>query len=142
MPGKEVATQDIVKQAFKDGKKVYVPYIHPSKLDSKLKIMDMLRLQDEDDLNSLQPDAWGIPSLSKDTIGQRENALGGHGCLEESEYNDRGTARLDLVFMPSMAFDKSLNRLGHGKGFYDRYLSLCKSILSPPQQSSNVPHLG
>ena len=26
--------------------------------------------------------------------------------------------------MPGIAFDKELNRLGHGNGYYDKYLSL------------------
>ena len=33
---------------------------------------------------------------------------------------------LDVVFVPLLAFDKAGNRVGYGKGFYDRFLSLCK----------------
>ena len=29
----------------------------------------------------------------------------------------------DIVLVPLLAFDKRMNRLGYGKGFYDRYLS-------------------
>jgi len=29
---------------------------------------------------------------------------------------------IDLVIVPCVGFDEKLNRLGHGKGFYDRYL--------------------
>tara|TARA_Y100000768_G_C23916859_1_gene652788 strand:+ start:518 stop:1069 length:552 start_codon:yes stop_codon:yes gene_type:complete len=29
----------------------------------------------------------------------------------------------DLVFIPLLAFDKKKNRLGYGKGFYDKYLN-------------------
>lgn len=141
MPGKEVSTLSIVRQAFKDGKEVYVPYIHASKDDPKSKIMDMLRLQDEDDLVSLKPDPWGIPSLPKESIGKRSNALGGVGCLEDIDDSYRGLASLDLIFMPSMAFDTFRNRLGHGKGFYDRYITLCES-LSSHRQDRKVPQLG
>ena len=31
----------------------------------------------------------------------------------------------DLVLLPLLAFDKNLNRLGYGKGFYDRCLAGC-----------------
>ena len=29
----------------------------------------------------------------------------------------------DIVLVPLLAFDKEKNRLGYGKGFYDRYLN-------------------
>ncbi|SFJ01144.1 5-formyltetrahydrofolate cyclo-ligase [Myroides guanonis] len=32
---------------------------------------------------------------------------------------------IEVVFVPLLAFDKSGNRVGYGKGFYDRFLSLC-----------------
>ena len=41
-----------------------------------------------------------------------------------------------LIFMPGMAFDQSNNRLGHGKGFYDKYISHIHSIVSSSQDSS------
>lgn len=33
---------------------------------------------------------------------------------------------IDVVFVPLLAFDENGNRLGYGKGFYDRFLSACK----------------
>ena len=46
---------------------------------------------------------------------------------------------LDLVFVPLLGFDLQGNRVGYGKGYYDRFLSKCKedvikvglSFLSP-----------
>jgi len=35
-------------------------------------------------------------------------------------------AKIDVVFVPLLAFDKKGNRVGYGKGFYDRFLSKCK----------------
>ena len=32
-----------------------------------------------------------------------------------------------MVFVPLLAYDKQGNRLGYGKGFYDRFLAQCKS---------------
>lgn len=32
---------------------------------------------------------------------------------------------IDVVFIPLLAFDKKGNRIGYGKGFYDRFLSNC-----------------
>jgi 5-formyltetrahydrofolate cyclo-ligase len=34
--------------------------------------------------------------------------------------------KIDLVFIPLLAFDELGNRVGYGKGFYDRFLSECK----------------
>ena len=35
--------------------------------------------------------------------------------------------QIDLVFVPLLAFDKQGNRAGYGKGFYDRFLSKCRT---------------
>jgi 5-formyltetrahydrofolate cyclo-ligase len=34
--------------------------------------------------------------------------------------------QLDLVLVPLLVFDKKGNRIGYGKGFYDRFLSECR----------------
>ena len=36
------------------------------------------------------------------------------------------TAKIDVVFVPLLAFDKQGHRVGYGKGFYDIFLSECK----------------
>ena len=33
---------------------------------------------------------------------------------------------IDVVFVPLLAIDKNGNRVGYGKGFYDRFLSQCR----------------
>ncbi len=37
---------------------------------------------------------------------------------------------LDLVFVPALAVDKIGNRLGYGKGYYDRFLALYPDLIS------------
>jgi 5-formyltetrahydrofolate cyclo-ligase len=33
---------------------------------------------------------------------------------------------IDIVFIPLLAFDEAGNRVGYGKGYYDRFLSKCR----------------
>lgn len=35
-------------------------------------------------------------------------------------------SKIDVVFVPLLAFDEKGHRVGYGKGFYDRFLSKCK----------------
>lgn len=41
---------------------------------------------------------------------------------------------LDMILIPLLAFDKKGNRIGYGKGFYDRFLSECR----PDAQKTGV----
>ena len=34
--------------------------------------------------------------------------------------------KFDIILLPLLAFDLKGNRVGYGKGFYDRYLALCR----------------
>ncbi|MEK6780227.1 MAG: 5-formyltetrahydrofolate cyclo-ligase [Bacteroidota bacterium] len=36
------------------------------------------------------------------------------------------SAKIDLVIVPLLAFDQSGNRIGYGKGFYDKFLKECR----------------
>jgi 5-formyltetrahydrofolate cyclo-ligase len=35
-------------------------------------------------------------------------------------------SKIDVVFVPLLAFDEKGNRVGYGKGFYDKFLDTCK----------------
>ena len=134
MPKHEISTIGIVRDALRQGKNVFIPYIH-AEANSKSKVMSMLRLKDENDLANLKPDAWGIPSIDAVDVENRENAFGGNGLGSTSSQ-----INLDLVFMPGMAFDQAKNRLGHGKGFYDKYLSQVHAATE--RDGGRFPNLG
>ncbi|KAF2489344.1 5-formyltetrahydrofolate cyclo-ligase-like protein [Lophium mytilinum] len=131
MPSGEISTSGIVHDALKEGKRVFIPYTYkmgnPREGQPK-SIMDMLELTSMNDFASLKPDGWGIPSLDKDSISDRENSFGGKGLTDGTlEGLNEADSGLDFIVMPGMAFDSSFGRLGHGKGFYDFFLERCQT---------------
>ncbi len=44
--------------------------------------------------------------------------------------NSKNYLKPDLVIVPLLAYDKFKNRLGYGKGYYDKFLSRNKKILT------------
>lgn len=54
--------------------------------------------------------------------------------IKKNEYNihepvdglEVPTSKIDVVFVPLLAFDKTGHRAGYGKGFYDKFLKECK----------------
>ncbi|GAD95897.1 5-formyltetrahydrofolate cyclo-ligase [Paecilomyces variotii No. 5] len=127
MPSGEISTTNIVQNALKSGKEVFIPYIHTvenSPAQPKSSVMEMLALESMEEFESLKPDKWGIPSLEAASISVRQNCLGGYGVASAwHPHTERKSSGLDLIVMPGMAFDQSLRRLGHGKGYYDRFLA-------------------
>ncbi|KAG1473227.1 hypothetical protein G6F56_001076 [Rhizopus delemar] len=118
MPTCEIVTTEIIHLLLKSDKNCFIPRCTKSN-------MDMLKINSIEDFESLPLNKWNIPEPSFDD--DRENAL----KMKEG---------LDLILMPGVAFDQNRNRIGHGKGYYDRYLSKCKSWaevnnVEPPKTS-------
>jgi len=53
--------------------------------------------------------------------------VNGYGIPEPEGGIQVSEAQLDVVFVPLLAFDENGNRVGYGKGFYDRFLQQCKT---------------
>lgn len=49
-----------------------------------------------------------------------------YGIPEPEDGIEIDQEKIDVVFIPLLAYDKKGNRIGYGKGFYDRFLSKCK----------------
>ncbi len=48
------------------------------------------------------------------------------GIPEPVEGTEISASKIDVVFVPLLAYDKKGNRVGYGKGFYDGFLSNCR----------------
>ena len=42
--------------------------------------------------------------------------------IKETDSQKEYTDSIDVIIMPGIAFDKYGNRIGHGKGYYDKFL--------------------
>ena len=68
------------------------------------------------------------------TLGMTHFLLTDNTKIKKNRYNvpepvdglEVPDAKIDVVFVPLLAYDKQGNRIGYGKGFYDNFLSKCK----------------
>lgn len=98
--GSEISTAAIIEDAFRLGKKVFVPKV----------------LGDEMEFYRILPDE----KLEEGYKGILEPAV--TPVKEQFVYREE-IADTVLMLMPGAAFDPARNRIGYGKGFYDRYLA-------------------
>lgn len=49
-----------------------------------------------------------------------------YGIPEPVDGLEVPSQKIEVVFVPLLAYDKKGNRVGYGKGFYDQFLSQCK----------------
>lgn len=92
---KEVQTRKLITHALQHGKRVVVPICTSENEMQVVKIFD---------LNDFHPGRFGIaepPFCAKNVVDPQQ---------------------IDLVIAPGVAFDRNKTRLGHGLGFFDRYL--------------------
>ncbi|KGO80331.1 5-formyltetrahydrofolate cyclo-ligase [Flavobacterium cauense R2A-7] len=50
-----------------------------------------------------------------------------YGIPEPVDGIEVPASKIDVIFVPLLAYDKSGHRVGYGKGFYDAFLSQCKT---------------
>ena len=92
--GNEVFTHDLIKKYLKSNKTILVPYSHPETCTIEPRI-----ITDWTDL-----------------------IKGSYGILEPHTYKTQNESSIDLILLPGVGFDRKGNRLGHGKGYYDRLI--------------------
>lgn len=97
--GSEIRTGQILEEALRKGKKVFLPRVEGDEMSFYLY---------DGDLGSLRIGYKGIREPS--------------GESEKYEFREEEADRT-LLIMPGVGFDPYRNRLGYGKGFYDRFLA-------------------
>lgn len=76
-----------------------------------------------------------ISKSAFETISMSHYLLTDNTKIKKNEYNipepvtglPVPTEMIDIVFVPLLAYDKKGNRVGYGKGFYDKFLSECRA---------------
>ena len=99
----EVRTEQMIKDSLKLGKKVAVP-----STDLEKHMLCSFELKDFE--KELAPGAFGIPEPKKGVC------------------NEIPIEEIDLITIPGTAFDRKGDRIGYGKGFYDKLLSSMKDV--------------
>ena len=89
----EFQTQELIKQALKEGKKVLIPKTYPK--------------------GRMEFVVYNPQQLVKTSFGLLEPK----GDLEVVD-----PSQIDLIHVPGLAFTKEGYRIGYGGGYYDRYL--------------------
>ena len=109
--GREVDTHALIRDMLAGGKRVCLPKC--TDLDAEGRRIEGMPPSMEarlvKDISMLIPGAYGIP----------EPDVGSDFPLIEPE-------EIDLLLMPCMACDSGCGRIGHGAGYYDRYLDLIR----------------
>ena len=125
--GSEIRTGELIREALSAGKRVFLPRVEGER-------MCFYRIADSDGL-----------------------VKGYRGILEPRGDTERYPGREDsvertLLLMPGVAFDRYRNRIGYGKGFYDRFLAenpglqlrsiaigyLCQLLEKLPQEERDI----
>lgn len=100
--GSEIDTHPLLEEALRLKKQVYVPKVEG----------DHMLFYRIFSMKDLRPGYRGIPEPKGDT-----EIFDYAACLEKEEMDQV------LMLMPGVAFDPYRNRMGYGKGYYDRYLN-------------------
>jgi len=140
MPTAEIATRPLLEALFAltNQVNVFVPRLHKPTASgatvepppSPRQVMSMVQVFSLADLDSFPLDSWGIPAPPATVIlpTSSTSSLNAAPPAPRPRLFDQAPhgSLLDVVFVPGVAFDEVGGRLGHGKGFYDRFIEQCE----------------
>jgi 5-formyltetrahydrofolate cyclo-ligase len=104
---------------------VFLPIVEHKEIDTEL-ILHLLSGKDKEII---------ISKSDFETRNITHFLLTDNTKIKKNEYNipepvdgiEVASSKIDVVFVPLLAYDKQGHRVGYGKGFYDIFLSECKS---------------
>lgn len=106
--GTEPGTLALISKLLESGKKVCLPLcIDLDEEGKRTGTLDAMEAREIKSFEDLVPGAYGIPEPAPYT----------------KEIKPR---KIDLIILPCMTCDAKCNRLGHGAGYYDKYLKTVK----------------
>jgi 5-formyltetrahydrofolate cyclo-ligase len=118
---------------------VFLPIIRQNEIDTWLIIRELELVNTNagrvlnpacvDPINIIIPKVIAENSELEHYLFDEKNLIENYwGILEPSGENQEKILpeQIDLVIIPLLIFDKNGNRIGYGKGFYDRFLQQCK----------------
>lgn len=101
----EINTISIIENIFNRNKRVYIPKV----IGMNCNDMIMYELKSIQEIDTFPKSKWQIPEPTQEMIDIREK--------------ENLTKQISCVIVPGVAFDSNCCRLGHGKGYYDYFLS-------------------
>ena len=102
---------------YVDANKILCYFAKENEVNTFLIIEDALKRKKQLGLPVMVNETLKFLSVNKNTTFN----TGKYGITEPSEGEILNNA--DIIIVPMVAFDRDCNRLGHGKGYYDRFLA-------------------